>query len=163
MDNLPAQQFERKWSIKTLIIVLITGCTLIDPGLANATWTVSNYNNATLTSAQINPVTSITCVAESGRITSDVGFIWTQPVTTGNGLVPTTYTLSWNGRAGSGQTTITGLTGSVLSATLTHPGDTKVVVYANYGTWQSGASTPNVHVTTVVNAGNIIGWKCHDQ
>jgi hypothetical protein len=139
-------------------LVLSLGLHLLQPTVA--AWTSPEFHNATINTGQVNPVTSLTCDAPAGLIGVAIGFTWTQPVTTGNGLVPTSYTLVWSGTAGSGQKTVTGLTTTVPGSILSLAGTSLVVVYANFDTWQSPVSTQSRLLTTISALGIIISWTC---
>ncbi len=156
----PSRRKQRYLFALVSVAILVTSLGLSRTEPTRATWTRDTYLNAALTSGVVYPVTSLTCDASSGLIATSIGFTWTQPVTTGNGLVPTSYTLVWNGTAGSGQTTVSGLSGSIPGSTLSTSGSTTVVVYANDGTWQSAVSTQSRTVTTVSAAGVIVSWTC---
>lgn len=140
------------------ILVVFIGLSPTQP--TEAAWTRSTYVNTTLMSGKVYPVTSLSCTASSGIIATSIGFRWTQPATTGNGLVPTSYKLVWTGTAGSGQTTVTGLSGSVPGSTLSELGSSTVTVYANDGTWQSAISTQTRTITTISALGIIVSWTC---
>lgn len=134
--------------------VLVATIGLGQTGPTLASWPDSNYHSATITSGLLNPVTSLTCNGSAGLLGASIGFTWTQPVTTGNGLVPTTYTMTWAGPGGS-STTVPGLTASIPGNTLAI-GTYTVTVVAKLAGWTSAVSTVSRSVLMVA----IVGWTC---
>ncbi len=141
-----------------LSLGLSLGLHLVSP--TSAAWTSPQYTTATMTTGQLYPVTSLACNSSAGLLATSIGFTWTQPVTTGNGLVPSDYTLVWSGTAGSGQKTVTGTTTTIPGTILSIAGTSRVVVYANFGTWQSPVSTQSRLLTTISTVGIIVSWTC---
>lgn len=139
------------------LLVGVVGVVQAQPTVA--TWMRSSFANATISSGMVYPVTSLTCSASNGAIATGITLNWTQPQTSGNGLVPTSYTLMWTGSAGTGQTTVAGLTGTIPGAGL-GIGSLNVVVYANVGTWQSVVSTHSRTINTLAVFGIIVSWTC---
>jgi hypothetical protein len=139
------------------LLVGIIGIAQAQPTLAS--WTRSNFANATISSGVVYPVTSMSCSAPSGLVAASITINWTQPQTTGNGLVPTSYTLSWSGSAGTGSTTVAGLSAVIPAAGL-GIGSLNVVVYANVGGWQSPVSTVYKTVSTIALFSVIVSWTC---
>ena len=139
------------------LLVGVVGIVQAQPTLAS--WTRSNFHNATISSGMLYPVTSLTCAMPNGLPTANVTLNWTQPQTTGNGLTPTSYTLSWSGTAGSGQTTVAGLTGAVSAAGI-GSGNLIVTVRANLSTWQSAVSTQSRTMNVVAALGLFVTWSC---
>lgn len=156
----PRRRRQRYLAVLVGVALLVVSAGLGQTKHTQAGWMRSTYLNTALTSGMVYPVTSLTCDASTGAIDTSIDFTWTQPVTTGNGLIPTSYTLVWDGTAGSGQTTVTGLSGSIPGSTLSVLGSTTVAVYANDGTWQSAVSTQSRTVTTISALGTIVSWTC---
>jgi hypothetical protein len=143
----------------TTIALIVGLVALVQAQPTLAAWTRSSFGNTTLNSGKVYPVTSLTCSAPNGLIGAAITLNWTQPQSTGNGLVPTSYTMSWSGTAGTGQITVTGLSGTIPPAGL-GVGNLTVVVYANFGTWQSDVSTQSRAITTVAVIGVVVSWTC---
>jgi hypothetical protein len=134
---------------------------LSSPAPTEATWNSPEYHQAVMTTAQLYPVTSLTCNSSGGLLATSIGFTWTRPVITGNGLTPTSYTIVWSGSAGAGQKTVTGLTTTLPGTILTVAGSSTVTVYANFDSWQSPVSTQSRQLNTTLGVlGIIVGWTC---
>jgi len=138
--------------------ILVAAIGLVRAGPTLATWSRSDYHNATLTSGVVNPPTGLLCNAASGTLTNPP-LHWTASATGGNSLLPNNYTMVWSGAQGSGQSVVTGTSASVTgtglgSYTLT------VVVHATFGTWTSTDSTPSRSVTILTALGAIVSWTC---
>lgn len=144
--------------VSVAVVLLVWGMSSMPQSLA--AWTTPEYVTATITSGRLYPVTSLTCNAASGLLATGIGLTWSQPLTTGNGLVPSSYTVEWNGTAGSGQKTVTGLTTMIPGTTLSVAGTSTVTVSANSGTWQSPVSTQSRLLTTISALGAIVSWTC---
>ena len=139
------------------LLVGVVGLVQAQPTLAS--WTRSNFHNATISSGMLYPVTSLTCAGANGALAGSVTLNWTQPQTTGNGLTPTSYTLSWTGTAGSGSTTVAGLSGAVSAAGM-GSGNLTVTVRANLSNWQSAVSTQSRTLTVIAALGVFVTWSC---
>ena len=139
------------------LLVGVVGIVQAQPTLAS--WTRSNFHNATVSSGMLYPVTSLTCAGANGIASPSVTLNWTQPQTTGNGLTPTSYTLSWTGTAGTGSTTVAGLTGAVSAAGMVS-GNLTVTVRANLSNWQSAVSTQSRTLNVVAALGLFVTWSC---
>jgi hypothetical protein len=143
----------------TLGALIVAACLCVAGGAApeqtEAAWTDGIHDSLTLSTGVVNPVTSFTCQAGSGFLDPTVGFLWTQPVITGNGLTPSAYEMQWTG-AGTGITApITALAGD-LSVGLLTIGTFTVRVRAVTGTWTSAWSTQSRTVTVITS----LLWNC---
>ncbi|WP_223693751.1 hypothetical protein [Leifsonia poae] len=133
------------------------------PAPTQAAWTRPGFSTATAASGVLNPVPTLSCGAASGLLAVSIPVSWTAPPTTGNGVAPTGYLVTYSGTAGSGSTTTTAPTTSVgiPGSVLTIAGSMTVTVYATYGNWVSPASLQTRTITTTLGAlGIIIGWTC---
>jgi len=158
MSMLKVFRWARATVVSVFVVLLVGGINSMQPSLA--AWTTPEYISATITSGRLYPVTSLTCNAASGLLATGIGLTWTQPITTGNGLVPTGYTGTWSGTAGSGQKTVTGLTTTIPGSILSVAGTSTVTVSANSGSWQSAVSTQSRLLTTISALGAIVSWTC---
>ena len=145
-------------SVAAIIAALLIATLSIQP--TQASWNDSEYAAATLTTGVIRPVTTLSCAAPSGLLAASIGFIWVQPDTSGAGVVPASYTLTWSGPAGSGSATSSTLTGAIPGGLLSVLGTATVTVTANSGAWASSVSTATRTVTTISALGAIVSWTC---
>ena len=123
---------------------------------AEAGWSRSTYASASVSSATINPVPTLSCGAASGLLSGGVPFTWTAPASGGSALTPQSYTLTWSGTAGSGSATVSGTSGSVAGATLSLLGTSTVTVTANASGWTSSTSLQTRTITTVLGVGGVV-------